>query len=132
MLAFELYPWHSTGLTRSIIFSSREARSFIERYIWNPIVDSGTPFVFGVGKDWLPVLRSFAAQELVTLGYEGEPCGFKEPKRTVFVGRGPGSMLIIAGKTQNVANPIPAHDVEVLKYELLRRGILKEPPRFDP
>lgn len=128
MLAFELYPWHSTGLTRSIIFKSETARAFIERYIWNPIVDSGTPFVFGVGKDWLPILRTLATEEVVTLGFEGEPCGFTEPKRTVFVGKGPNNMLIIAGKTQNVANPIPAADVEILKGELLRRGVLKEPP----
>lgn len=131
MLAFELYPWHSTGLTRSIIFKSNTARTFIERYVWQPIVDSGTPFVFGVGKDWLPVLRSLASEVIVTLGYEGEPCGFTEPKRTVLVARGPNAMLIIASKTHNVANPIPAEDVDILKRELLRRGILSEMPHFE-
>ncbi|MDQ3964633.1 MAG: hypothetical protein M3277_12105 [Actinomycetota bacterium] len=131
MIAFELYPWHSTGLTRSIIFRSQTARSFIERFIWSPIVDSRTPFVFGVGKDWFPVLRSFATQELVILGYDGEPCGFNESKRTVFVGRGPNGMLIIASKTHNVASPIPADDVDTLRTALLHRGILEEPPRYE-
>lgn len=131
MLAFELYPWHSTGLTAPILMSSREMKRFLQRYIWQPILDSGTDYVFGVGKDWFPILRSLATEEVVTLGREGEPCPFHEPTRTVLVCQGPGGMLIIGNKIGNVASPIPARDVEVLQQALLERGILKDLPRWE-
>lgn len=130
MLAFELYPWHSTGLTAPILMSSPDVARFIERYIWEPIIDTGTPYVFGVGKDWFPVLSSLATDEVVTLGRDGERCHFNEPTRTVLVARGPNDILIIGNKIGNVASPIPAADVEVLLHELLRRGILKELPTW--
>lgn len=130
MLAFELYPWHSTGLTAPILMSAPDVAHFIERYIWQPIIDSGAQYVFGVGKDWFPVLRSLASEELVTLGRDGEPCPFTEPTRTVLVCRGPGEMLIIVNKIGNVASPIPARDTEILQQELLKRGILKEEPAW--
>lgn len=130
MLAFELYPWHSTGLTAPILFGSPEARAFIERFIWTPIVDSGAPFVFAVGKDWFPLLRDLAEEEICTLGRDGEPCGFNEPTRTVLVCRGPNKMLIVGNKIANVASPIPANDVVVLQEELLHRGILLQRPTW--
>lgn len=131
MLSFELYPWHSTGLTAPILMASPDVLSFVKRYIWEPIVDSGATFVFGVGKDWFPVLRHLADEELLVLGRDGEPCAFNEPTRSVLVCRGPGKMLIIGNRIGNVASPIPAGDIEILQQELLRRGILEGPPTWD-
>lgn len=129
MLAFELYPWHSLGLTAPILFRSKEVQGFVERFIWEPIIDSGAPYVFAFGKDWFPVVRTLADEELVLLGHEGEPCPFRVADRTVLVARA-NDMLVIASKTHNYAAPLPRDEITVLQGALLDRDILADVPRW--
>ena len=47
MVSFELYPWHSPSITAP--FSGKDAQEFIQKYIWEPMVELGAP-VLAFGK----------------------------------------------------------------------------------
>lgn len=49
MVAFELYPWHSTAVTGPM----RPDLSFVEEFIWAPVAELAAP-VFAFGAAWFP------------------------------------------------------------------------------
>jgi hypothetical protein len=57
ILNFELYPWHSKGLTAEI----DTPPDLVERYVFDAIAEIGVPNVFAFGAPWFAVCEKLAA-----------------------------------------------------------------------
>jgi len=60
VLAIELFPWHSVGLTAPI----RPDVRLVETFVWGPLREIESPVVFAFGKDWVAVARMLGLREI--------------------------------------------------------------------
>ncbi len=108
MVSFELYPWHSRGITAPL--GGEGAAEFIYEYIWKPVEELGAP-VFAFGADWFSILQNpFLGLDVVKrLGVGGVPYRSHVKSRSVIVLRGSGGLTVIAAKHSGSAGP-PNHE----------------------
>jgi len=59
VLTFELYPWHSTSVTASIV----PPPDIVNDFVWQPIADMPVEFVFAFGKPWLRACERLGLRE---------------------------------------------------------------------
>jgi len=111
VVMFELYPWHSRGLTGSV----RPPSDFIQEYIWEPIADVGTPIVFAFGASWFDELRRLDVDVLSELnGSNG--LGSSVASRSVMIAQARKTRtMIVAEKHAGAAGPPRASEVPVLR-----------------
>jgi hypothetical protein len=102
IVAFELYPWHSTNVTAAI----RPDPQLLRRWLWEPIGELGAP-VFAFGAPWFNVLEhSLGLTPLVRLGAGGHDYGSAVPSRTVVAYRDePTGSTVIAERHLGSAGP---------------------------
>ena len=117
MLSFELYPWHSAGITATP--NIHRMQSFIQDYIWKPIAELAIP-VFAFGKPWFDIFGNLSDLKLVKrLGLGGEPYGSSVESRSVIVVQDVRTkILILAEKHQGSAGPPSAEETELLRNAL--------------
>jgi hypothetical protein len=122
MVAFELYPWHSTRVTGRL----RPEPSLIERYVWNPISELGNPLVFAFGADWFHMLRDKLGFHVISrLGAGGKDYGSDVSSRSVLVLEGPNGLHVVAEKHSGAAGPPNADETtrmrEAVEHSLRSR-----------
>ena len=126
MVAFELYPWHTTGA----IATMRPDPAIIRQYVWEPICELGNPPVFAFGAAWFEILERLGLRELLRLGKGGMPYGSTVESRTVVVFRDRSGIEIIAEKHSGSATPPNADEVALLRDALADNGI--DLPEYRP
>ncbi|HTD50235.1 MAG TPA: hypothetical protein VK771_06535, partial [Acidimicrobiia bacterium] len=120
MVAFELYPWHTTGVASAI----RPDPAIIRNLVWEPIYDLGNPPVFAFGAAWFDVLESLGLRELLRLGKGGIPYGSAVESRTVAVFRDRTGIEVVAEKHSGSATPPSADEVDRLRTALAEHGVI--------
>ena len=92
MLIFEMYPWHSTGLTGHI----HPPPDVIDQFVWQPIRETGIEHVFAFGAPWARLARLLDLQVLDVLGRGGRDYGSDVASRTVTLFALPGGQTLVA------------------------------------
>jgi hypothetical protein len=111
MVAFELYPWHSTVVTASM----RPDPGIVREFVWQPICELGAP-VFAFGKPWVGLLEDGLGLQVVDrLGAGGRPYATEAPSRAVLVFRGEDGPVVIAEWHQGSARPPNPSETRVLR-----------------
>jgi hypothetical protein len=119
MVAFELYPWHTTGVAAA----TRPDPAIIRQFVWEPIFELGNPPVFAFGAAWFDLLESLGLRELLRLGKGGLPYGSAVESRTVAVFRDRTGIEVVAEKHSGSATPPGVDEVERLRDALADNGI---------
>jgi len=120
MVAFELYPWHTTSVATAI----RPDPDTIRHLVWEPIWELGNPPVFAFGAAWFDLLESLGLRELLRLGKGGLPYGSAVESRTVAVFRDRTGIEVVAEKHSGGATPPSADEVERLRDALADNGVI--------
>lgn len=120
MLAFELYPWHSKKVTAAMAPDPQT----IERFILEPIAESGAGFIFGFGSPWFRILEELGCEEICRLGEGGDAYATSVKSRIVRVFEGTGGAKVVIEKHMGGAGPPSVSETELLRSEFLRRGLL--------
>ncbi|MDE0334541.1 MAG: hypothetical protein OXI64_06245 [Defluviicoccus sp.] len=115
MVSFELYPWHSHGITAPI--GGGAAREFIQEHVWEPVKELGVP-IFAFGAPWFSILKRIPELKVVRcLGNGGIGYGSSAKTRSVIVLQG-GGLTVIAEKHSGSAGP-PSRDETMRLREAL-------------
>jgi hypothetical protein len=111
MVAFELYPWHSTAVTASM----QPDPGIIREFVWQPVRQLGAP-VFAFGKPWYDLLEhGLALQVMDRLGVGGRPYPTEAPSRRVLVLRGEDGPVVVAERHIGSARPPNPSETRVLR-----------------
>jgi hypothetical protein len=119
MVAFELYPWHSKGVTAAM----KPDPDIIRAFVWEPILDLGNPPVFALGARWFDTLAHLGLQEELRLGKGGKAYGSTVESRTVVVFRDRSGLRVIAEKHSGSATPPNADETKRLRAALSENDI---------
>jgi hypothetical protein len=114
MLAMELYPWHSTGVTAQM----RVPREVLQRFVWKPLAELDAAEVFAFGKPWAGIARDLGLPLEQHLGKDGEPWGSTVASRTVLVYRLPSGQRLVVNWQTGYAGPPGEADAERLRTVL--------------
>jgi hypothetical protein len=116
MVAFELYPWHSTAVTAPM----RPDPGIVREFVWQPICELGAP-VFAFGKPWFDLLEDKLGLQVVDrLGVGGRPYPTEVPSRRVLVLRDPDGSVVIAERHLGSAAPPRRSEARVLREAIER------------
>lgn len=115
MVAFEMYPWHSTSITAAM----RPDPGLVRTWVLEPVRALGQP-VFAFGAPWLELLPRLGLVEVDRLGLGGRPYGSEVASRTVAVFDLDG-VPIVAEKHSGGAGPPSAPETEMLRDALAAR-----------
>jgi hypothetical protein len=116
VVMFELYPWHSRGLTKAI----RPDVDVVREYVWEPIANTGAPIIFAFGAPWFDLLRRLDVEVLAELD-ANNGLGSAVASRCVMFGRARGTgTVILAEKHAGSAGPPRASEVEVIRQAYAR------------
>lgn len=117
MVGFELYPWHSAGVSALLC----PAREFVEEFVWQPVAELGA-LVFAFGAPWFPILESALGLRVVDrLGFGGRKYRSTVASRSVIVLTNDKGITVIAEKHAGFASPPSREETVLLKEELARR-----------
>jgi len=114
MLIFEVYPWHSTGLTGHM----HPPPDVIDQFVWQPIRETGIGHVFAFGAPWARLARLLDLQVLDVLGRGGRDYGSDVASRTVTLFALPGGQTLVAESHSGSAGPPRKDEVERLRAAL--------------
>jgi hypothetical protein len=115
MVSFELFPWHSHGVTAAIW----PPREIVREFIWEPISEFGDVPVFVFGAPWFPLLeRQLGLRLVARLGVGGKDYGSAVESRSVIVLEAPTGGLVVAEKHLGSAAPPSRREVERLREAL--------------
>ena len=117
MVSFELYPWHSHGITASI--GGAVARRFIRKHVWEPVQELGVP-VFAFGAPWFSILQNegLGLEVVKRLSVEGRADGRRPKNRSVIVLQDSGGLTVIAEKHPGGAGPPSCEETMWLREAL--------------
>jgi hypothetical protein len=119
MVAFELFPWHSHGVTAAM----RPRPKIVREFIWEPISEFEDAPVFAFGAPWFPLLEHQLGLRVVArLGAGGRDYGSTVKSRAVLVLETPTGGLVIAEKHLGSATPPGRDEVERLREALAPFG----------
>ena len=111
MVAFELYPWHSTAVTAPM----RPDPGVVREFVWQPIRELGAP-VFAFGKLWFGLLENKLSLQVVDrLGVGGRRYPTEVPSRAVLVLRGEYGPVVVAERHVGSAGPPRRSETQVLR-----------------
>jgi hypothetical protein len=114
LLMMELYPWHSTSVTAAI----RPPAEIIDRFVWQPLAEHPTAFIFAFGKPWLNVCHDLKLRKVVRLGRGGEPLGSKVASKSIAVFEPPSGQWVVVVWQSGYAGP-PGGDDALRLREIL-------------
>lgn len=100
IVAFELYPWHSTSVTGAL----RPPATIVRDMVLEPVRALGAP-VFAFGAPWFAMFDALHLELVDMLGAGGRPYGSEVPSRTVAVWKGQGDLTVIAERHSGSAGP---------------------------
>jgi hypothetical protein len=111
MVAFELYPWHSTAVTAPM----RPDPGIVREFVWQPIRELSVP-VFAFGKPWFGLLEDGLGLQVVDrLGVGGRRYPTEVPSRAVLVLCGEDGPVVIAERHLGSAGPPRRSETRVLR-----------------
>jgi hypothetical protein len=111
MVAFELYPWHSTAVTAPM----RPDPGIVREFVWQPIRELSVP-VFAFGKPWFGLLEDGLGLQVVDrLGVGGRRYPTEVPSRAVLVLCGEDGPMVIAERHLGSAGPPRRSETRVLR-----------------
>lgn len=114
MVSFELYPWHSTGVTGRM----QPDPAVVEEFVWRPVAEIAAP-VFAFGKPWFRVLEQDLGLEVVDrLGPGGRGYGSTVASRSVTVLKNLNGVTVVAEKHMGGAGP-PSREETILLRQAL-------------
>jgi hypothetical protein len=94
LMGFELYPWHSTGLTGRM----RPPTDVIDEFVWQPISEIDSEFAFGFGREWDAAASSLGCAVFATSARVARTTGLKfEAARYVCTPSPAGSTSSLSG-----------------------------------
>jgi len=114
MLIFEMYPWHSTGVTGPM----DPPTEIIKQFVWKPVAEVSTAHVFAFGAPWTRLAARLGLNTLANLGRCGIPYGSKVPSRRVTVYALPSGQHLVAMSHSGSAGPPSAPELELLRAAL--------------
>lgn len=113
MVAFELYPWHSSRITAAM----RPDPELIYEFVWSPLAEIGVP-AFAFGAPWFPLLEEprLGLEVVDRLGQGGRPFGSRVASRSVLVLRHQqAGLTVLAEKHSGAAGPPSASEAALLQ-----------------
>lgn len=115
---FELYPWHSQGVTGAM----RPDPAIIREFIWAPLSELPVEYIFAFGKPWLGLLEHLPDIEIVDrIGDGGRAYRStrKAAAKTVVVkARTAWGAWLIVEKHSGSAGPPGGSEIDIIKREL--------------
>jgi hypothetical protein len=112
MVAFELFPWHSRGVTGPM----QPKPDIVREFIWEPISEFGNVPVFAFGAPWFPLLEHHLGLRVVArLGADGRDYGSAVSSRSVLLLETPAGGLVIAERHLGGAGPPSQDETERLR-----------------
>lgn len=114
MLIFELYLWHSTGVTGPM----RPPADVIDQFIWQPIAEIRTSQVFAFGAPWKALADTLGLPALERLGRGGRDCGSQVTSRAVTVYELPSGQHLVTESHSGSAGPPSGPELELLRPHL--------------
>jgi hypothetical protein len=112
VLNFELYPWHSFGLTASI----KPPPEVVDRFVWQPVQDAAVNEVFAFGQDYFGVCEKLGLPLVAAYGFGGEPFPIEDgARRRLATYLLPSGQLVVVWKHQGSASPPGADWLEVMR-----------------
>jgi len=112
MLIFEMYPWHSTGLTGHI----HPPPDVIDQFVWQPIRETGIEHVFAFGAPWARLARLLDLQVLECSDAVVATTAATWPAVPLFAL--PGGQALVAESHLGSAGPPRKDEVERLRAAL--------------
>ena len=67
IINFEMFPFHSKGLTHRIA----PPRDIVDSFVWKPLSEMKAPVVFAFGSDWVPVCVELLGKSIAQYGDGG-------------------------------------------------------------
>ena len=114
LFTFELYPWHSTGVTGSM----RPPPDIMDRFVWQPLSEFAMPFVFAFGREWDMAAKALDLPCVRQLGRGGEDYGSLVASRSVRVYELPSGQRLVVEWHSGSAGPPSANETELLRAAL--------------
>lgn len=111
LMVFELYPWHSTGVTGRM----PPPPDVIDEFLWQPISEIDSEFVFGFGRDWDAAASSLGLPCVRALGVGGEDYGSQVRSRAVRLYTLPSGQRLVVEWHSGSAKPPSAIEVDLLR-----------------
>lgn len=106
LLVFELYPWHSAGVTGRM----RPPADVVDEFVWQPISEVDSEFVFGFGREWDAAASALGLRCVRTLGAGGEDYGSHVRSREVRLYALPSGQRLVIEWHAGSAGPPSATD----------------------
>lgn len=116
VLAMELYPWHSTGVT-GLMTAPMEV---LDSMVWQPLAEFEIGEVFAFGRPWKRVAEKAGFALEMHLGAGGVPMDSKIASRTVLIFRMPSGQRLIVSSQLGYAGPPGAADTVLLRDTILK------------
>jgi hypothetical protein len=114
LVTFELYPWHSKGVTGLM----RPPDDILDTFVWRPLADLPVRDVFAFGAEWARALKRLGMTPVDHLGRGGRDWGSTVPSRTVLVYITPSRQRLIVAAHTGSAGPPRAEETERLRDAL--------------
>jgi hypothetical protein len=111
MVTFALYPWHTAGITTRL----RPEPELLQAFVFEPILELGSPLVFTFGPPWFTILPAFGFVLESVAGFGNVDSSPTSRARTVALFRGPEGLQVIAEKHQ--ATPYPPNIEGVIQMQ---------------
>lgn len=118
MVGFELYPWHSKGVTGRMC----PDKGIVDEFVWGPVAELGAP-VFAFGAPWFPILESIPGLRVVVRlgsGVGETPYKSSVASRSVMVLKSENDVAVIVEKHSGSAVPPTREETVRLREELNR------------
>lgn len=119
LVAFELYPWHSSGVTARM----HPDADVIREFVLDPVREFGNVPVFAFGAPWFEVLEKCLGAPSVCLGAGGCSYGSRVATRSVAVFELSSEAKVIAVKQSGYAGPPSQRESAVLREALANEGV---------
>jgi hypothetical protein len=114
LVTFELYPWHSKGVTGVM----RPPDDILDAFVWRPLAELPVTDVFAFGAEWARALKRLGMAPVDHLGRGGRDWGSTVPSRTILVYVTPSRQRLIVAWHSGSAGPPRAEETERLRDAL--------------
>lgn len=120
VLAFELYPWHTTRIRRRL----RPPVGVVRELVWEPIAELGRPPVFAFGSPWFHLAADLELSPMTEVLAPGGdyPTNVASRRVQVFEDKTTGVRLLVEKHTGSASPPSPL-ETDILRGALDTMGV---------
>ncbi len=114
MVVFELFPWHSKEVSGGM----RPPPDIINEFVWSPISELSTDFVFAFGREWDHAASALSLTLRSALGNGGIDYGSTVASRSVRIYDLPSGQQLVVEWHSGSAGPPSSDETERLRHAL--------------